>query len=519
MNLTTIMDSIKELDFSTKESQITEKSLKLRDYGTVIEDVKAGRLQLSCLDALVDEVNLWIREGGMNLFDRMMSFHVLGHALNTKRCLTSSPEKADYNSPLVWEEVFCYRSVMRLASEVSQRRIIALYPAAIMTRYQADVHLGALYDHFGRFQEAQYLWLQAGHLNKEDYMWQFNIGFSLASTHGYYEKRTEPFVLAHAKRLLKPFLEKPETTNSAKVIYNQIKDWETPDLALDKDISYEGSEEGRYNKWVNDHWLRLNSYNDINPYSLMSQEDSLYFNAVFSPKDDAKFGYRMFSLLNEIKQEYVSARYMLYQYFTSSGSSHFSDKNVWLADNGDYSNYSFHIEVAKSAFRALYSILDKIAYSLNEYLGIGLNPNSVSFKDIWYSDKKKRTIRTEITRLESNYSLAGLLFIRNDIYGGDEHFLQNEGTIRLKAVRNAMEHRSIAIVDDGVFDENGLLLKISRADFEEIAMSLIRTVRQAIFCLVNMVNHIEYDKKKSIKAAGQMIIPQEISVVPDDDKV
>ena len=82
-----------------------------------------------------------------------------------------------------------------------------------------------------------------------------------------------------------------------------------------------------------------------------------------------------------------------------------------------------------------------------------------------------------------------------------------------------MEHRSIAIVDDGVFDENGLLLKISRVDFEEIAMSLIRTVRQAIFCLVNMVNHIEYDKKKSIKAAGQMIIPQKISVVPDDDKV
>ena len=265
--------------------------------------------------------------------------------------------------------------------------------------------------------------------------------------------------------------------------------------------------------------MRLNSYNDINPHSLISQDDSLYFNAVFSPKQDPEFGYRIFSLLNEIKQEYVSARFMLYQYFTNSGTIHFSDKSVRLSDNADYSNYSYHIEVAKSSFRALYSLLDKIAYALNEYLGLGVSGMNVSFKDIWYSDKKKRTLRKEITNQETAHSLAGLLFIRNDIYGGDECYLQDEKTLRLKAVRNAMEHRAIIVTDDGAFDDSGVTLKISRTDFEETAMTLIHTVRQAIFCFVNTVNHIEYDKKMSIKKADQLVIPQPVSTMEDKDKV
>ena len=156
---------------------------------------------------------------------------------------------------------------------------------------------------------------------------------------------------------------------------------------------------------------------------------------------------------------------------------------------------------------------------MNEYLDLGLNARSISFKDVWFSDKKTRKLRKQVLDMESNYSLSGLLFIRNDIYGGAENYLQDEGTVRLQSVRNAMEHRSIAIITDGEFDDSGLVLKVSRKDFEDIGLSLIRTVRQAIFCLVNMVNHNEYDKKKQIQAEGQMIIPQEISVLGDDQKV
>lgn len=507
------------INLSTEESQVTEKSLKLRGFSEDIDLVKSRSLPIDRLNPIVDEVDGWIKDGDLNLFDKMMSYYILGHCYNSRRQLTLDPAKANYNDLQIWKEVFCYRASLHLAKEVGNRKLIALYRTSIGVRYQALVHLAALYDHFGRFQEAQYMWLQAGHLKPHDYMWRFNLGFSLGVTHGYYERRAEPFVLAHAKSILKQYVDKPETTLPATELYNHIKDLDTPDITDDKDVVYEDSDEGRYNKWVNDYWLRLNSYNDINPHSSIAQDDSLYFNEVFSPKEDPEFGYRIFALLNEIKQEYVSARYLLYRYFTESGKQHFSDKGVRLSDNADYSNYSFHIEVAKSAFRALYSLLDKIAYALNEYLGLGVTGTTVSFKDIWYSDKKKRTLRTKITNLDTVYSLAGLLFIRNDIFGGDETFLQDESTLRLKAVRNAMEHRAIIITDVGEFNDSGLALKMSRAEFENVAMALISTVRQAIFCFVNTVNHIEYDKKKSIEDARQMVIQQTVSTLEDDEKL
>ena len=503
----------------TEESQVTEKSLKLQGFANDIECVKAGSLSLESLNPIIVEVDGWIKSDELNLFDKMMSYYILGHCYNTIRCLTFSPAIANYNDLLVWKEVFCYRTSFLLTKEVVKRKLVALYVTANGVRYQALVHLGALYDHFGRFQEAQYMFLQAGYLLPSDYMWRFNLGFSLGSTHGYYERRSEPFVLAHAKAILKQYVDKPETTKSAIALYEKIKNWETPDLSEDKVIEYEDSDEGRYNKWVNDYWLRLNSYNDINPHSSLAQDDSLYFNAIFSPKQDPDFGFKIFTLLNEIKQEFVSARFMLYRYFQDSGSLHFSDKGVRLSDNADYSNYCFHIEVAKSAFRALYSLLDKIAYALNEYLGLGESGTSVSYKDIWYSNKKKRILREKITDYKRVCSLAGLLFIRNDIYGADESYLQDESTMRLKALRNAMEHRAIVITDDAEFDNTGLALKISRAEFEDIAMTLISTVRQAIFCFVNTVNHIEYDKKQKINETKQIVIQQPVATLDDDEKV
>lgn len=492
---------------------------KLLYFGSVIESVRTGKSELKEIDSVIAEVESWINSKNLNTCELLWSYYILSHSFSTKRSLSLSPQYANYNNPLIWKEVSSYRSIFKLSNEVVQSKDHTLFSTARDIRYQADVQLGALYDHFGRFQNAQNLWFQAGILKKNDFQWRFHIGFSLASTHAYYEKRAEPFVLAHAKSILKPFLDMPETMCSAVEVYEKIKNYKTPDLSEDISIIYDDTEKGCYDKWVNEHWLRLNSYNDINTNSNLSQDDSLYFLSVFSPDGDSELGQRVFTQLNEIKQEYVSARYMLYQYFTKSGQQHFSDSDVVLSDNLDYSNYSYYIELAKASFRALYSILDKTAYLLNDYLGLGVKGNDVNFNDIWYSDKKKHTLREKILSFESNYSLAGLLFIRNDIFGGDSHYIQDEATDKLRIIRNAIEHRSVLIVDDGRFDDTQYALIISRAEFEETIMNLIRTVRQAIFCIVNMVNHIEYDKRIAIEQSGQKVIFQPVSVIADEDKV
>lgn len=98
-------------------------------------------------------------------------------------------------------------------------------------------------------------------------------------------------------------------------------------------------------------------------------------------------------------------------------------------------------------------------------------------------------------------------------------YLQAEGTKLLKKVRNAIEHRAIILIDDGILEDDGSVLIISRMEFESVSINLIKTVRQAIFCFVNTINHIEYDKMKAIKKKCGIIMPQEINPIRDDEKV
>lgn len=501
-----------------KESEVTEKSESLSQFGSIIDEIKTGRRQVNEVEVIVETVEGWLKTDQLNTFDRLMSYYILGQAYNTKKCLTQDPVQAMFNNSLVLKEIFCYRKTLNIAEEIKERGIWVLNKTVLGCAYQANVHLGNVYDHLGRHQDAQYYYLLAAQMIPSDYMWKFNVGFSLGGMFGYYENRVKPFVVEQAKELLEPFLDMSETTSSAKQMWEKISPLKTLPISDDKEYEYADTDEDRYAQWVNDHFLRLNAYNDVHPYSLLSQDDSLYFESLFYMKERFEESKRLMALLNEVKQEYVSARYMLYSYFVNSGKIHFSDSNVKIADVYDLCNYSYNIELAKAAFRALYSLLDKIAFALNDFLGLGIKGKDVSFNTFWYSERKTRTLRREILNYSTVISLAGLLFIRNDIYGGDETYLQAEETKLLQKVRNAMEHRAIQIVDQGIFEDKGSVLFISRGEFEKVSMNLVRTVRQAIFCFVNAVSHISYDQAEEAKKHG-IVMEQFFDEVKDEDKV
>lgn len=501
-----------------KESEVTATSDKLEEYGKFIDEVKRGNIEVSELDSMIETVERWLWEDQLNTFDKLMSYYVLGHAYCTKKCQQYTPSEAMYNNHLAMKEIYYYRMTLFVVNEIMQKKLHSLFLTALHCAYQAYVHLGNVYDHIGRHQDALHSYSLAGALMPNDYMWNFNIGFSLGNMHGYYENRTQPFVIARAKELLKPFLDKPETSYSTSEMYKKIELLKTPSKAIDEDYVYNTTEKDMYSMWVNDHRLRLNAYNDVNSHSKLAQEDNLYCESIFTTKGQEESSFRLISMLNEIKQGYVSARYMLYEYFQKSGSCHFSDENVILCDNYQYSNYSYNIELAKAAFRSLYSLLDKIAFALNDYLSLGIKEKDVSFNSFWYSDKKTRVLRSEILSYVEVISLAGLLFIRNDIYGGSDSYLQAEETKSLQLVRNAMEHRSIQIIDDGIMEDKSAVLYISREEFEEVSMNLIRTVRQAIFCFVNAISHISYDKMQEAKKRS-VVMSQHYNDLLDSEKV
>lgn len=501
-----------------KESQVTETSDKLKEYSELVDKVRRGDREISELDSMIEQVERWLQEDQLNTFNKLLSYYVLGHAYYTKKCQLYAPSEAMYNNHIAMKEIYYYRMTLFVVNEIMQKKLHSLFFTALRCAYQAYVHLGNVYDHIGRHQDALYSYSLASRLMPNDYMWKFNIGFSLGNMYGYYEIQTQPFVIERAKEFLKPFLDKPETSHSVLEVYKKTERLKTPFKVIDENYVYNKTEKDRYSMWVNDHCLRLNAYNDVNSHSKLAQEDSLYCESIFTPTGQEESSFRLISMLNEIKQGYVSARYMLYEYFQKSASCHFSDENVILLDNYQYSNYSYNVELAKAAFRTLYSLLDKIAFALNDYLSLGIKGKDISFNSFWYDNKKTRVLRTEILRYTEVISLAGLLFIRNDIYGGDDSYLQAEETKSLQMVRNAMEHRSIQITDQGIMEDRSAVLYISREDFEAVSINLIRTVRQAIFCFVNAISHISSDKVREAKEHG-IVMLQYYDDVPDCEKV
>ncbi|ELP8668554.1 hypothetical protein QTV07_002548 [Staphylococcus pseudintermedius] len=117
-----------------------------------------------------------------------------------------------------------------------------------------------------------------------------------------------------------------------------------------------------YWDWVAENSLALNTINDID-YMAKNNQDTLHLpNILTSINDHSSF----YGIFNQIKQEYCSARYILYEGMYNN-KNHFSDENVYLVNTIDYPTYGLNIEKVKAAYRSAYALFDRIGYFLNKY--------------------------------------------------------------------------------------------------------------------------------------------------------
>jgi LA2681-like HEPN len=109
---------------------------------------------------------------------------------------------------------------------------------------------------------------------------------------------------------------------------------------------------------------------------------------------------------NELKQEFVSARYLLFEGLAAK-APHFSDRDVTIADTLDQPVYSLASQKLRLAFRSASSLFDKAAVFLNYYLALEIPERQVTFRTIWYT-KQDRThgIRSEFRDRENAWIRA-----------------------------------------------------------------------------------------------------------------
>lgn len=270
-----------------------------------------------------------------------------------------------------------------------------------------------------------------------------------------------------------------------------------------------GKTEVGYRRWALRERLFLNPLNDLGPDPIAAN-DVLNLASFRLPLDAPPV---VIGLYNQMKQEFASARWLLYEALQDSGP-HLSDRGVLLINTLDYPAYSLAVEKLKFAFRAAYSIFDKVGFFLNHYLGIGEKPSAVDFRRIWKSKDGALRPAFEGTM---NLPLRGLYWLSKDIYE-DQGGRLDPDVRALKELRNHLEHRYVKVLDMGPFTAVGgnrdpfadtLALSIGRADFQGKTLRVLKMARAALIYL-SLGMHAEERRREEGEddtIAGPMILP------------
>lgn len=281
-----------------------------------------------------------------------------------------------------------------------------------------------------------------------------------------------------------------------------------------------GRAERAYRQWCLQKVLFLNPLNDVDPESVAANDILTlpdFTTAIGEPPV-------LIGFFNQLKQEYVSARWHFYE-ATMSSDPHFSDRDVLLFNTLDYPSYGLAVETMKLAFRAAYSIFDKIAYFLNAYMKIGLPEKRVDFRSIW-RENEKAPVRP-IFDASENWPFRGLYWLSRDLFDDKIHEPAEPDARKLNLIRNHLEHKYLKVhemlvrspeTDASSYDlfVDTLAHSISRTDFEKKTLKLLKLSRAALIYLSLGMHHEERRRKKLLGSA--MVAPMFLPPLDDEWK-
>jgi tetratricopeptide (TPR) repeat protein len=385
---------------------------------------------------------------------------------------------------------------------------------------QILTNLGNVFSHVGRCVEAIEYWDEALEIDPQFGMAIGNRGHGIVFYASLFEHLCHqvPF-MKRAHTDLKTALDQKLEGNAAAVFRDAVRMLEStaPSDGVDyreppTDSIGETPAEIKYRKWCVEQRLFLNPLNDLDRSNDVAR-DILTIPSLTLP---AGAGLEHFGYFNQIKQEFVSSRYLYYEGVTSF-SPHYSDKDVLLYDTLDFPAYSLAVEKMKLSFRALYSTFDKIAFFLNSYLGLSIAERKVNFRSLWYSNQRKREgLRPGFQRLE-NWPLRGLFWLSKDLYEDKPGFrdsIEPEGRA-LAEVRNHLEHKYIKLHGIELDEPLGILTPVkdtlaysmSRKDFESKTLKLLSMVRASLIYLSLTVGTEERNRVKKLPSDRIAKIP------------
>ena len=234
--------------------------------------------------------------------------------------------------------------------------------------------------------------------------------------------------------------------------------------------------------------------------------DPMFISRFIEKLDEEHVVNRHITFLNQIKQDFVLARYLLIQSQYRSSVIDTIDIDVTLFDPLQYSIHSAYIELLKLSLKLTMDTFDRIAQFVREYCGIKKpSPKNTHFRTIWTQSKIDDTLRPEfITR--KNVFLLALFDLSID--------LRDKGYYReIYEYRNAITHRYLVVHELMTPEDNTeVTSRIRREELVEITITAMQLLRAAIMYLILFVDVEEKKKHKPNERYGPVPMYR---VVPD----
>jgi tetratricopeptide (TPR) repeat protein len=257
--------------------------------------------------------------------------------------------------------------------------------------------------------------------------------------------------------------------------------------------------ESDYRFWCWYHKLVLNNLNLIEYY----RENADYIHMPSMVTYGAAGMPKYYPYFNQLKQEYISARYLCYEGQKDEYTSHFSDKDVYIIDTYRGERNDLHIEKIKLAFKTAYSILDKISFFINEFYDLKQNKN-FNFRNVWYKDLKERNGLLDAFRSRENWPLRGLFWLSKDIaYENNDSYSIEPEAEGIKNIRDHLEHKFLRVM---MFPFNEETPAISERELLGKTLKLLKLTNSALTYL-SLAIGIEESQKPEQPSDGGIIMP------------
>lgn len=423
----------------------------------------------------------------------------------------NTPDSWNFEMEEIFHEVFHLRKaiVSEGFEEIDDLRKCQIY-----------TNLGNTFSFIGRFIEAQEFWRKALDIFPNFPMALANSGHGLMFySNQIFDDSHKIYFINHGYHKIKEaLLFKEYLEGDAANQFHQMRSY--MDAAYDEKLlsdkldldSFEfGDNEklNNYRYWCLENYLYINPLNDLGAYKNASHDCLNLPSLILETKAPPTY----FTLYNQLKQEFATARYFYYKSVVFQ-DTHFSDEDVVIVDTMESALFSYNLELTKSAFRNAYSILDKIAYFLNDYLKLENNYNRVNFRSIWY--KKDNKTLHDFFHNSQNWALRGLFWLSKDFFIKENDEVLDPDSKQISDLRNFIEHKGLKIMyDTYLYDsffnaDKEITFVINRDDFESKTFRLLKTVRAAIMYLTFIINHEEARKERNALPT----IPLSLSEVP-----